>query len=222
MTFGAEVWGPPLIQAAGSVAGGYLSGQGGGETKQQRMNRNVAKDLINSIKGQGSYSHLFNTSEADFQKGFVQPALSRFKNQISPQIQQQFAASGQHLGSGLNDALTRAGVDLNQMINENFLQYQQGGQNRALQALGLATGQGAGAPNQLTTGESLANATGGYLSSDAFSNSVSKLFKNQDGGVAQNTIQGQPQGYGVGTPKGFAQDYKQWSNAGVGNPGWGG
>lgn len=212
MTFGAEFWGPPLAQAGISAISGILGGRGAKETKQQKMSRNVAKDLIASLTGEGPYSNLFSTSEADFQKGFVEPALSRFQNQIAPQIQQQFIASGQQRGTGLEDTLTRAGVDLNQMINENFLQYQQGGQNRAMSAISGALGLGAGAPSQLSPLQAAGQSLSGYLASPGFADQFQQGYKGLFGeGQTQGFTPPKQgdfyRGYDSQPPKGFSRDY---------------
>lgn len=60
-----------------------------------------------------------------FKKSFVEPAMSKFRNQIAPQIQQSYIASGQHRGTGLDDTLTRAGVDMDAMLNQYLFQAQQ-------------------------------------------------------------------------------------------------
>src|SRR6185295_13327016 len=101
MTFGAEVWGPMLLQAAGSVASGYLTGQGANkETKTQKTQRKLIDQLIASLtSGEGPFADLFNMDENAFQKSFVDPAKAMFNNQISPMIQQQYIASGQQRGT---------------------------------------------------------------------------------------------------------------------------
>src|SRR3954471_24933150 len=111
MTFGAEIWGPPLISAAASAGASWLGGQGSApkETKMQKTQRKLVDQLIASLSGSGPFSDLFNSDESVFQKSFVDPAKSLFNNQIAPQIQQQFIASGQQRGSGLDDQLLRAG-----------------------------------------------------------------------------------------------------------------
>jgi hypothetical protein len=212
MTFGAEIWGPPLAQAGISAISGILGGRGQKETRNQKLSRNTAKDLIASLKGEGPYSNLFSTSEADFQKGFVQPALSRFQNQIAPQIQQQFIASGQQRGTGLDDTLTRAGVDLNQSINENFLQFQQGGQNRAMNALSGALNLGSGAPSQLSPLQAGGQALSGYLASPGFADQFQQGYKGLFGeGQGQGFNPPKPGEFYRGNtsqpPKGFSRDF---------------
>lgn len=216
MTFGAEIWGPPLIQAAASIGGGLLSKGGNSETKQQRTARKTADDLLASIKGDGPFSGLFQTDENAFNKSFVEPAQARFRNQIAPQIQQQYIASGQQGNTGLDDQLLRAGVDLDQLLNENYLKFQQGGQDRMANALNGIVGMGAGAPNPMSTGQALQQSTAGYLSSPAFSDSLKDIFKTQP-------QQQQPQSPFPTTgqsppPKGFARD---WSNWNLGDSRWG-
>lgn len=213
MTFGAEIWGPALISAAGSIGGGMLSNPGNQETKRQRQSRKVAEELIASLKGQGPFSDLFNADEAAFQKSYVEPAKSMFKNQIAPQIQQQYIASGQQRGTGLDDQLLRAGVDLDQILNQQYANFQENGKNRALNALNTTVNMGPGADNPMSNGQAFNQSTAGYLSSDAFSDLVkdsSKFFGPQQ--QQQQSFQSQP------TPKGFATD---WRNMPLGDPRWG-
>src|SRR5690348_12735518 len=143
MTYGAEIWGPPLIAAAASYASSKFGGSS--ETKMQRTQRKLVDQLLSSLDGNGPFADLYKTDENAFQKSFVEPAQSRFRNQIAPQIQQQFIASGQQRGSGLDDALTRAGVDLDSMLNQYLYQSQQDALNRKQSTLNTILGGGAGA-----------------------------------------------------------------------------
>ena len=159
---------PALIGAAGSIGAGLLSRRRDQETKQQRLSRETTEELLASLRGEGAFSDLFNASDEAFQKSFVDPARQRFQSQTAPQIQQQFIAGGQQRGTGLDDTLTRAGVDLDTLLNQQFLSFQQGAQNRQGAALNAILGVGAGAPNEQTRGQALGESLGGFLSSDAF------------------------------------------------------
>ena len=165
------------IQAAGSIGGGMLGSRGQGETKIQRKQRHLIDQLLASLTGQGPFSHLFATDEAAFQKSFVDPAKAMFKNQIAPGIQQEFISSGMQRGSGLDDSLQRAGVDLDQILNQNYMQFQGQGQDRMSNILNAILGMGSGAAPQMSTGQAFGQSAGGYLSSDAFSKSVGDIFK---------------------------------------------
>src|SRR5688572_31554021 len=57
--------------------------------------------------GQGEFSDLFNFDQDLFTKSFIEPAQAKFRNQIAPQIQQQYIASGQQRGTGLDRKSTR-------------------------------------------------------------------------------------------------------------------
>lgn len=177
MTFGAEIWGPPLIQAAGSVASGWLSGQGSkrGETKLQRTQRKLIDDLVMSLKGQGSYNDLFNSNEDVFNKSFVEPAKAMFRNQVAPQIQQSYIASGQQRGTGLDDQLLRAGVDLDQMLNQQYYQFTQDAMNRKQNAMNTILGQG-GQPSQTTGAQDAMAGLGGYFGSEGFAKTTADIF----------------------------------------------
>ncbi len=175
MTYGAEIWGPPLIAAGAS----WLTGQGNApeETKMQRTQRKLIDQLISSLTGEGAYSDLFNADENTFQKSFVEPAQSMFRNQIAPQIQQQFIAGGQQRGTGLDDQLLRAGVDLDAMLNSQMYKFQQDGMNRKQNTIQSILGSGSGAQNDPTGGQNILSGLGGFLSSPGFSETTSNLFK---------------------------------------------
>lgn len=111
------------------------------ETKTQKMQRHLIDELIGSVKGKGRFADLFNENTAKrnerfdpsneaFQKSFVQPAQSLFRNQLAPQIQQKYIQSGQQGSSGLDDQLLRAGVDLDSLLNQHMMEFQQGAYNR--------------------------------------------------------------------------------------------
>lgn len=217
MTFGAEIWGPPLVAAAASTAGSLLSKGGNKETKQQRTSRKTADELLASIKGDGPFSGLFQTDENAFNKSFVEPAQARFRNQIAPQIQQQYIASGQQGGTGLDDQLLRAGVDLDQLLNENYLKFQQGGQDRMSNTLNGIVGMGAGAPNQMSNSEAFSQGVSGFLTSDPFQTFTKDIFKNPQQQQSPFPMQNQ----GTPPPKGFAKDWQSWNNAPLGDPRWG-
>lgn len=179
MTFGAEMWGPPLIQAGGSLLSSWLGGKGASaETKMQKTQRRLIDSLLASLNGNGPYSDLYNPDSEIFQKSFVEPAKSLFRNQIAPQIQQQYIASGQQRGTGLDDALTRAGVDLDAMLNQYLYQNQQDALSRKQNAINSILGSGPGAPNSNTGTQDVMQGLSGYLSSSGFADTISNLFKN--------------------------------------------
>lgn len=180
MTFGAEIWGPALIQAGGSIASGWLSGQGaaGKETKMQRTKRKLIDRLLSSLEGKGPLADLYSTDENVFHKSFIEPAQAMFRNQIAPQIQQQYIASGQQRGTGLDDTLTRAGVDLDSMLNQYLYQFNQDAMNRKQSTINSILGSGDGAPNETSGMQDLFSGLSGYLSSEGFANTASNIFKN--------------------------------------------
>ena len=170
---------PAAISAAGSIAGGYLAGKSSGqETKTEKTKRHLIDQLLASLGGEGPYSDLYKTDYDSFQKSFVDPAKSLFQNQIAPNIQQQYIASGQQRGTGLDDQLLRAGVDLDQLLNQHLMEYQQGGQNRTQNTISSILGGGSGGTQNMSSGQAFKQAGAGYLSSDSFSNSVADIFNN--------------------------------------------
>ncbi len=214
MTFGAEIWGPALISAAGSIGSGWLSGQSQApkETKMQKTQRKLIDQLINSLTGDGPYSDLFNADESTFQKSFVDPAQSLFKNKLAPQIQQQYIASGQQRGTGLEDQLLRAGVDLDSLLNQHLMEFQQGAMNRKQNTINSILGSGSGAPNQTTGTQDLLGGLSGYLSSQGFADTAGSIFKNNNStspSSAPNATQPR---------KGFEPEWKDWQ---LGDKRWG-
>jgi hypothetical protein len=217
MTFGAEIWGPAAINAVGSIGGGLLSGGGNKETRIQRRQRKLIDKLLGSLDGEGPYSDLFNADEDAFQKSFVEPAQSMFRNQIAPQIQQQSIASGQQRGTGLDDQLLRAGVDLDSMLNQQYYQFNQDALNRKQGAMNSILGSGSGAPNTPSFGQNLGSAVGGYLGGDAFKeftkDATGYFQPGQQNTTAPSTAPG-------ATPprKGYSAD---WSDYQLGDSRWG-
>ena len=163
------------VSAAGSIGSAALS-RNPKETKLQKQKRNIGDALMESITGNGPYSDLFNMDEDAFQKSFIDPAKSRFKNQWAPQIQQSYIASGQQRGTGLDDTLTRAGVDMDQLLNEQYMNFQQGAQNRKSNVLSSILGSGNGAPEPLSTGDKFRQGASGYLGSNAFESNMKNIL----------------------------------------------
>lgn len=169
--------------ALGSIGGGMLSNSGDSETKMQRKQRKLIDDLLASLKGNGSYNDLFQSDYDSFQKSYVDPAKSMFKNQIAPQIQQSYIASGQQRGTGLDDTLARAGVDMDQLLNQEYMKYQQGIMDRKQNTINSILGSGSGAQNPQSFASSAGQATGGYLASQGFresSNDILDLLSNRN------------------------------------------
>lgn len=205
MAFAAAL--PAILTAAGSIGGGYLAGRGSQrkESKMERTKRKLVDELLSSLGGQGRFSNLFNMDEAAFQKSYVDPAKAMFKNQIAPGIQQQYIASGQQRGTGLEDQLLRAGVDLDQLLNQAYMQFQEAGKGRASGMINSILGGGSGAPAGTSSGQNLAQAGAGYLSSDAFSEAVKGAFANKTPSGQERAAANQ--GYQVPPRKGYEPDW---------------
>lgn len=209
------------IQAAGSLGAGWLANRGAGrQSKMEKTKSKLVDQLLASLNGDGPYKDLFNGNEQAFQKSFVEPAKNIFQNQIAPQIQQSYIASGQQRGTGLEDQLTRAGVDLDQLLNQNLYQFGQDAQNRKGNAIGQILGGSNGTTPGFSNGQALAQSGAGYLSSDAFSNSIKDIFKGNSPAQAGATPR-QPAAFEQ-PRQGFQSDWRKWDNSGVGAPGWGG
>lgn len=164
------------IQAGGNIAGGIL-GNRNQETKMQKTTRHLVDDLLGSLNGGGKYGDIFASDEAAFDKSFRQPAMSNFKNMIAPQIQQESIFSGQQRGTGLDDQLLRAGVDMDSLINQHLLNYMEKGKDRKMNVFSGIMGMGAGAPAPMSAGGAAMQGLGSYLQSDNFSNNVNDIFQ---------------------------------------------
>ena len=127
-------WGALIGGGLGAVSG-LLGSRGKKPTKTQQMQSELLDQLLASIKGQGPYSDLFNMDEKAFQKSYVEPAKQMFSGQIAPQIRESYISRGQAGGTNIEDALTRAGVDLDQMLNQSYMQFQQAQSSASLQVL---------------------------------------------------------------------------------------
>lgn len=178
-------WGTLAGGIIGGAAGGFL-GDKGKPTKRQNQQQELIDQLLASIRGNGPYSDLFNMDENAFQKSYVEPAKAMFRNQIAPQIQQQYIASGQQRGTGMEDSLSRAGVEMDQLINQQYAQMQQAVQERKLNTMDYILGSGAGQKPALTTGQAVGQGITGYLQSEGFRTDLGKAgtaatdyFKNR-------------------------------------------
>lgn len=203
---------PAAIGALGSVAGGYLSGKSSKpkETKLQRTQRHLIDKLIKSLTGKGPFADLYDSNPETFEQSFLVPAQNMFRNKIAPQIQQQYVQYGQQRGTGLDDQLLRAGIDLDSMLNQQLYQFNQDVYNRKQNTLSSILGGGPGAAAPASRSDLLQGSIGGYLQGDAFKNTVSDLFKTN------------PQANPAQPPrKGFEPDWRQYSSWGLGDPRWG-
>jgi hypothetical protein len=169
-----------LVSAGGSALGGYLNrdkGQAYNPTPIQRSQKDLLDQLIASVKGNGPFSDMFNFDEEAFQKSYVDPAKQMFSSQIAPQIQQGFISQGQQRGTGMENQLTRAGVDMDQLLNQAYAQMQQNAQQNKMGAINSILGMGAGPGS--TPGQSAGSAIGqglsGYMAG-GFGNDLSGIL----------------------------------------------
>jgi len=131
-----------------------------------------------SLQGGGPFSGLFNMDENAFQKSFVDPMKQKFQSQIAPQIQQSFIADGQQRGTGMQGNLTRAGVDMDQLLNEYYAQMQEGAMNRQSGAMGNILKMGAGAPETPSMGQAFQQGVSGALGTDQFGKSFQDIINS--------------------------------------------
>ena len=184
-------WGP-IANMAGGVLSGGLSGLFGRENKQTPMQgkqQELVDQLLASLQGGGPFSGLFNMDENAFQKSFVDPMKQKFQSQIAPQIQQSFIADGQQRGTGMQGNLTRAGVDMDQLLNEYYAQMQEGAMNRQSGAMGNILKMGAGAPETPSMGQAFQQGVSGALGTDQFGKSFQDIINSFTNSSNSNTPQ---------------------------------
>lgn len=184
-----------LISAAASVGSSMLSNQSPKETKIQKQQRRLIDQLIDGLGGQGDFANLFETDPEAFKKSFEDPAMAQFQNRTAPGIQQQFIASGLQRGTGLDDSLTRAGVDMQSMLNSEYMKFLQGGLDRKQNMLSGILNQGAGVAPGLSTGEAAMQGASGYLTGDSFANSLDKILEQYNKPGAQPQAEPNRPGY---------------------------
>lgn len=215
---------PAAISALGSIAGGFLGGRSSRpkqpkETRMQKQQRQLVDQLIASLGGQGPFSNLFATDEAAFKKSFIDPAKSIFKNQIAPGIQQESIYGGQQRGTGLDDQLLRAGVDLDQLLNQQYMNFQGQGKDRMSNVLGSILGMGPGYQKQpqFSNADIFGQAASGYLSSPEFGKSVSDIFNRPKGASVMDSSLQAANTPAVPQRQGYEADWSQW---GLNDPRW--
>ena len=187
---------PGVGTAIGALGGGALGGVLGGlfgrskprETQIQQQQRELVDQLLGSLKGNGPYSNLFQANPADFERTYAEPARARFQNITAPAIQQQYIQYGQQRGTPLQDTLTRAGVDMDQLLNEQYIKYLQGKESNQSTAIGNILGQSAGVLPQQDLGEAALQGLGGYLGSESFPSNLEMLLKSFQGQQQQPEI----------------------------------
>jgi len=177
-------WAP--IAAAGITAvSSMMANSGNKPSRMQRSKDKLVDKLMQSLYGDGEFSDLFNVNEDAFNKSIADPARARFKNQTAPGIQQQFIATGQQRGTGLEDTLTRAGVDMDQLINASYMDYYNQAQQNKLGAMNSILGASGGAPAQTSMLSAAGQGVSGYLASTGFANSMDKIMNKADTGNNQ-------------------------------------
>lgn len=201
---------PALVSSALSAATGGLLASGVGSKRVDRtpkFQRELIDQILQGLQGQGPFAGLFQADEAAFQKSIADPLLQQFKTQTAPNIQQSFIASGQQRGTPLESSLARAGLDVQGQINQQFLDFQKGAQDRQFQGIKQALSFKPDIQQQLTP-------FGGVLRGLAGSGDVNALVKSllqslSGGGGTGNVLagasvrSGAPAGVSTGTRRGF-------------------
>jgi hypothetical protein len=181
------------ISAGGSALGGLFGKKEAApvpqwltppQTEFGGMKKDLLSELLSSIKGQGAYSNLFNADQDTFNKSFVEPARARFANQTAPDIQQQFIQSGQQRGSGMENKLAQAGVDMDQLLNQQYYQFQNDAMNRQAGGLNSILGQQdpqkpvlySGQQGAQSGGQAAMQGLGGYFGGKGFGSDLQGIL----------------------------------------------
>jgi hypothetical protein len=146
------------------------------KTKVQQMKDMTMDDIMAGIRGEGPYAYLFNLDEDAFKRGVADPAMARFNNEWAPQIQQQYISTGQQRGTGMEDTLARAGVDLHQQINEQYWNAQQQVNQNKLGALNSSLSWQDPYAETGDIWDKLKGGTAGYLLSDTSGKDIGKIL----------------------------------------------
>lgn len=86
---------------------------------------------------QGAFSSLFQPfSEENFQQSVVNPTMQTYKQQILPQMQQQFVDANASSSSALNQALAQSAGDVSNLLAGQRLSMQQNASQNQLGGLG--------------------------------------------------------------------------------------
>lgn len=167
-----------LIAGGSAVTSAFLNSRGNNkESKTQKTKRKLMDQILASLDGNGPYSDLFSTDMETFNKSFVEPAQAKFRNQIAPQIQQSYIQYGQQRGTGLDDQLLRAGVDMDSMLNQYLFDYQKSGLDRKQNAMNSILQSTGGAAAKTSDSDAIMRGAGGFLDSDAWKDIVDEYAK---------------------------------------------
>jgi hypothetical protein len=105
-------------------------------TEEQKMLQALIEEGL--TKGTGPFADIFGEfDENAFQEGVANPALKNFKENILPQIQEQFIAGNAVQGSGLQRAKVKGATDLQSKLAELMYGAQQKQNENRLSGLGL-------------------------------------------------------------------------------------
>jgi len=180
------------ISSLSSVLSGVGSNK---QTPDQKRKNQLLDELMASLQGYGPYSDLFNLDQAAFQQSYVDPMKQLFSSQFAPKIQQSYIAGGQQRGSGVQDTLTRAGVNMDQLLNQQYASMLQGVQQNKLNALSGMLSTNTGEQASVSPWERMAQGAGGFLASDQFGDLFDQMVNKSKTPSASGNI----------TPKGYIQ-----------------
>jgi hypothetical protein len=176
--------GPLLSGGASALLGGLFAGKGTKEKQiqpqREPFQRELIDQLLQGLQGQGPLANLFQADAGAFQQGVVDPLLQQFQTQTAPGIQQKFIQSGQQRGTPLESSLARAGLDVQGQINQQFLPFQQGAQNRQQEAIKQLLGLSPLQPTTQTDITGFGGALRGLDQSGAIPKFLEQLFKPKE------------------------------------------
>ena len=117
-----------------------------GKNKKLPLQTPETQELLRLINegltsGEGPFSDIFGKfNEEEFQKGVAQPAIEDYKQNILPQLQEQFIANNQVMGSGMQQGVAKSGNALQAKLAELMYQAKQQHKQNKLAGAGLSIG----------------------------------------------------------------------------------
>ena len=185
-----------IVTALSTMASSFAGkGKTQRETPTQKNQRKMIDELRAGMKGEGQYADYFNPSYEAFQKSYVDPAKKLWGEQIAPQVMQGLDSTGFGRSTSFDDALTRSGVDMDMMLNQQWAGMQDAAYNRQGNAINSILGANQGIGPQSQQGPAEMGITS-LLGNQDFMSQLMKIFGGEpDQGGTTATSGGQRTGF---------------------------
>lgn len=139
-------FGGPVGMGVGALVGG-IAGLFGSKKKKTKKPKRLStmspeqealhRDTINSLRGQGPFSDLYNynadAANSNFEQNVAQPAYRNFNENIIPSVTGQFRSNNIGNSSYTGEALSRHGRDIQESLNAARSNMHMQGQQQANQ-----------------------------------------------------------------------------------------